>query len=311
MTLQELLKLEAQSQTSTAAPDSLIGCFRRRSITFFQGQCDASTQVYWLQTRGLCVDLRLAARRPRADGRASLDDFTDFELALLAQGEGGAASTAWDGRLMRWFDWCAFQIHEKWPEPGCLRRVGDCVIEFAPSGAYVEDWRLQPSPPGPVIGLQLIEERAVATGTILHQGGALIVCGHHAALVRGRPCEPEVKTRWVDALQQKGPRPFAKDLFACETCYAVRDGLLHDYVTVLSTNPLREGETLSIRAGFEFDCGTRRVYQTSDDNGEIVQRIFTIDTLEPDHHFHRSTAVSGSAAAWLASEAETLLAHAT
>ena len=307
MKLQELLAFNAPHHSATAAPDWLIGCFRRRSITFFQGHCNTSTEVYWLQTRGLCVDIRLATLRPRADGRTSLDDFTDLELTSLAQAEGGGANTAWDGRFMRWFDWCAFQLHNKWPEPGCLRRVGDCLIEFAPSGAYVEDWRLRPSRPGPVIGLRLIEERAVATGAVLHRGGALIVCGDHAALVRGRPCEAKIKTRWTDVLQENGHRSLAKELFACETCYAAREPLSGDFITVSSTNPLREGKTLCIEEDFEFDSDTRHVYQTFEENGEIVQRVFTIDTLEDDHQFQRSTPVTASVAAWLASEAETLL----
>ena len=109
MTLGELASLPAQ-HPAAPAPDWLIGCFRRRSITFFSGQCDSNTEVYWLQTRGICVDLRISPRRPRANGKASLDDFTASELVLLAQAEGGAARTGWDGVSMRWFDWAAFQI---------------------------------------------------------------------------------------------------------------------------------------------------------------------------------------------------------
>ncbi len=119
-------------------------------------------------------------------GRASLDEFTESELALLVQAEGGTAQTEWNGASMRWLGWQAFQLRDKWPETGCLRRIGDCLIEFAPNDAYVEDWRLQPSSPGPMIGLQLIEERVPATGKVTHRGGALVVCGDHAALVRGR-----------------------------------------------------------------------------------------------------------------------------
>src|SRR5579862_6775739 len=157
MTLEELAAISPPHPASPA-PDWLIGCFRRRSITFFQGQCDTSTEVLWLQTRGICADIRLSPERPRALGRTSLDEFSDLELVRLAAAEGGTARTAWDGISMRWSNWRAFQIHDKWPEPGILQRIGDCVIEFAPSGAYVEDWRLQPSRPGPVVGLQLLEE---------------------------------------------------------------------------------------------------------------------------------------------------------
>jgi hypothetical protein len=204
----------------------------------------------------------------------------------MDQFEGGSASTEWNGVSMRWSDWTALQLRDKWPEPGLLRRVGDCVIEFAPSGAYVEDWRLQPSRPGPVVGLRLIEERA--DGRVTHRGGALIVCGDHAALVRGRSA--------------------GTDLFACEASYATRDPASGDFTVALSTNPLREGQVIAVQDGFEFD--NQNVRQTVEENGEVRERIFTIDTLEPLHDFRISTEAGSGAAAWLESEAETLLAHA-
>lgn len=296
MTLKDLGAYPAQHLIAAgAAPDWLMGCFRRRSITFFSGQCDTSTEVYWLQARGLCVDIRVSPERPRARGRTSLDDFTESELALLAQAEGGAARTEWDGASMRWSGWQAFQLHDKWPETGCLRRIGDCLIEFAPNDAYVEDWRLQPSNPGPVVGLQLIEERVPRTGKVTHRGGALIVCGDHAALVRGRPAETQILER---------------GLFSCEASYAVRDPASGDFTVALSTNPLREGQILSIQDGFEIDHKTKQVRQRVDEDGELRERIFTIDTLEPQRHFRRSSHVSAGTAAWMASEAESLLAHA-
>jgi hypothetical protein len=296
MTLEDLAAFPAARHiAAAAAPDWLIGCFRRRSITFYQGQSDTCTEVYWLQTRGICADIRVSPRRPRARGRASLDDFTESELALLAQAEGGAARTEWDGASMRWSGWQAFQVHNKWPETGCLRRIGDCLIEFAPNDAYVEDWRLQPSSPGPVIGLQLMEERVPGTGKVTHRGGALILCGDHAALVLGRPGGTQI------------PEP---ELFSCEASYAVRDPASGDYTIVLSTNPLREGQILSVRDGFEMDHERQQVRQRIEEDGEVRERIFTIDTLEPQHHFRRSSDVSAGTAAWMAAEAETLLAHA-
>jgi len=45
------------------------------------------------------------------------------------------------------------------------------LIEYAPSGAYVEDWRLQPSGDGPLIGMSLLEERDAKTGQVTHRGG--------------------------------------------------------------------------------------------------------------------------------------------
>lgn len=309
MTLAELAAFPA-SCPAAAAPDWLIGCFRRRSITFFQGQCDTTTEVYWLQARGICVDIRLSPARPRASGRASLEEFTETELVALACAEGGAARTEWDGASLRWFHWEAFQIHDKWPEPGCMRRIGDCVIEIPPSGAYVEDWRLQPSKPGPVVALELIEERLDGRVEVTHVGGALIVCGDHAALVRGRARAPQNHTRWAEALRQTGVRSLAPEMFSCEASYAIREPASGDFVIALSTNPLREGQVLSIMHGFEIDRETQQVRQCVHEDGKLLERIFTIDTLEERNCFPRSSVAAAGAAEWLGSEAETLLAHA-
>ena len=309
MTLEELASLPALPRSEGAAPEWLLGCFRRRSITFYNGLCDTSTEVYWLQTRSLCVDLRVSPARPRARGRMRLDDFSDPELELLAQAEGGAARTDWDGTAMRWSDWHAFQLHDKWPERGYLRRVGDCVIEFPPSGAYVEDWRAQQSRPGLLLGLNLMEEREPASGRVTHRGGALLVCGDHAALVRGRPGLAPAD-RWADVLRDCGPRQPAQELFACETSYARRDPASGDFTIALSTNPLREGQVLRIREGFEVDGRTRQVRQIVAEEGGLRERTFTVDTIERDHVFRTCTDAGAGAAAWLAGEAETLLAHA-
>src|SRR4029077_8972561 len=126
-------------------------------------------------------------RRPLLTGATPLAERAPEELSALAEVEGGLARTRWDGRAMHWSDWTSFQTHDRWPEPGALRRVGDCLTEHAPSGAYVEDWRFQPSAPGPLLGLRLVEERDTDRVELVNRGGGLVVCGQHAAFVRGRP----------------------------------------------------------------------------------------------------------------------------
>ena len=75
MELTELCSLHNTTPTSGAVPSWTLGCFRRRSISFFNGDSDDSTLVLWLQSRGLTGDLRLAADRPGvvlvAAGRAA------------------------------------------------------------------------------------------------------------------------------------------------------------------------------------------------------------------------------------------------
>ena len=90
-----------------------------------------------------------------------------------------------------------------------MRRVGECCLEFAPSGAYVEDWRMQPGTAGLAASLVLLAEVRSQMPHLCHRGvcplsaawawrlvqdGAppervvqLVCCGDHACFTRGRP----------------------------------------------------------------------------------------------------------------------------
>lgn len=296
MTLDELTRLAIPAQP-LRVPAWSLGCFRRRSITYFTGATDTATRVLWLQSHGLTADLRIPSGHPDLKGRESLEQCSSEELMALAAAEGGLAETAWDGAAMHWSRWCAFQLHDKWPEPALLRRVGNCLIELAPSGAYVEDWRLQPSAAGPLIGLRLIEERDLNAQTIRHRAGGLIVCGDHAALIRGRP-EPLRFDGRLEALVRASltNREALRAIFAFETSYAIGN------TVVVSTNPLREGCPLIGLDGFAHDPQSGHVFQSAVEKGVRLERQFAVDCLIPDFKFDRETPATEEAKAWLARE---------
>jgi hypothetical protein len=248
--------------------------------------------VYWLQARGLSADFRVQPGES------------------IGNIEGGLGRTVWNGHTMTWFGRTTFQLHDKWGEPGVLKRVGDCVVEFAPSGAYVEDWRLQPSRPGPVVGLRLVREWDADKGSLTHSGGGLIVCSDHAALrglkrnLHGRGRLSEIAggaSEDADLLQ---------DLFALEATYAVRDESL-GYKIQLSTDPVRVGEALSVSDGFSHDSNTQFVTQPIRQGGATMERFFSIDTLEPEISFSSATSVNAETEEWLDLESDALLAFAS
>jgi hypothetical protein len=295
-------------------PGWTLGSFRRRAITYFTGQNDTSTQVFWLQSHGLTADLRLPAGLPRLAAGAVMGDAAPELLLALADVEGGLASTRWNeaAGAMAWSDWTSFAVHDKWPEPGRLARVGDCLIEHAPSGAYVEDWRLQPSAPGPLIGLRLVEQRNLTTGQVDHRGGGLVVCGDHAALVLGRPQPLETGGHArIDAFVRAHlhDRAAMRAVFAFETSVGRRAAAGEDFTVAASTNPTREGRALGVLTGFSRadDGGVRQRVATP--AGEI-ERVFSIDTIEPDFAASLATPATAAAQEWLAREARTLLAGA-
>jgi hypothetical protein len=309
-----LFELCEPAKPSRGVPDWVLGCFRRRSITFFSGETEHRTLVLWLQARGLTADLRLAADRPKL---ASFDDLLTLspeELVRMAEVEGGIAASEFDAResgaagplagVMRWGNWEAFQLHAKWPEPGELRRVGDCLIEFAPSGAYVEDWRLLEHGPGPLIGLSLLEERDGETGRLLQRGGGLVISGNHALFVRGRAAElPQVGR--ISQLVGQADRALLEAVFSFDASYAVRHGDAH-WPVAASTLPWREGQPLLSLDGFSR-AAPGFLLQRTEECGRAIERRFRIDTLQAEFVAVAATRAATAARAWLSAEGATLL----
>jgi hypothetical protein len=208
---------------------------------------------------------------------------------------------------MSWDEWVRAQVHDGWPEPGELRRVGDCLTEFAPSGAYVEDWRAQRSAKGMLIGLALLSEIDADSGALLHSGGGLVVAGDHAGLVRGRAAALPKVGRLVDPVRvNPGNVALLKNVFRFEASYAKRsDG--GDYVVSASTLPYREGESLMSLDGFSLHGDV--VVQRATEGRRLVERRFSIETYETSS-FDAATAATPAAGSWLEQERRTLLRNA-
>lgn len=167
MTLAELLAALPPRAADPAFPPHLLGAFRRHSITFCNGLTDTVTRVFWFQSRTFTIDLRLP------DGAATPPD----------QRQGWIGDTRWDAAAgeMSWDIATSYQPHDQWPEAARLLPIGNAVIEIAPSGAYVEDWRQQATR-GPLLGLRLVAVTDAVTGARQGRDGGLIVAGPHAAL---------------------------------------------------------------------------------------------------------------------------------
>jgi hypothetical protein len=310
MTLQELLVRHAQ-RSAHSVPDWMLGYFKRYSISFANGVTDLQTHVCWLQSRNFTIDLRLPLEAQQVAAKA-MQDYTADELQVLANYEGWTTLSDWDGHTLSWRPTdTSLQLHNRWPEPAILKRIGNCMIEFCPSDAYVEDWRLQPSAPGPLIGLCLIEERDLASGLVRHKGGGLIVCGGYAALVLGR-AQAEAIDSSLEAVPLKILVAGASDdperlksLFNFET--SVAQGTLERGFSVeLSTQPGRVGQSLFALDGFEFLPEQQLVRQQLVIEGTSCERIFSIDTLEPHVEFPQATAFTPASRVWFEQESPTL-----
>lgn len=309
MNLLELINRCGQ-RPAGGVPDWMLGYFKRYSISFANGETDLHTHVCWLQSRNFTIDLRLPIKGEQLPARAWADYSAD-ELRQLGNYEGWEALCDWEGDVLSWRDTdCSLQFHNRWVEPGILKRFGNCMIELAPSGAYVEDWRLQPSAPGVLAGLRLVEERNLATGEVRHRGGGLIVCGDYAGLVLGRnqgfTPEQSYNALRSMAVAAQGQAAQLAALFNFETSVA-QGSIDKGYEVILSTQPGRVGQSLCALDGFELVADEPgRVRQVLDCEGIPCERIFTIDTLESGIEFSAATGFTPEAEIWFAREAQTL-----
>lgn len=316
MTISELLALYPM-QANTSVPDWILGHYKRYSISYANGLTDMHTQVSWLQSRNFTIDVRMPLNVDQVPVKG-MADYTPDELQQLAQYDGWLAKTDWDGNMLSWRESeVSLQLHNRWTESAILKRVGNCMMEFCPSDAYVEDWRLQPSKPGPLIGLYLLEERELATAKLRHTGGGLIICGDYAALAIGRTPEANFVygekplSSWVaDAV---GDIPRLTQLLDVETSVAKGD-ITKGFRVVLSTRPQRVGQTLIPLDGFEAPVRIQHVKlgeiqmikQQLLIDGLACERLFTIETLEPSIAFPQTTGFTEVSADWYEQESSVL-----
>ncbi|MFJ2363502.1 hypothetical protein ACIPIN_07250 [Pseudomonas sp. NPDC087697] len=307
MHLIEILNHHPQ-RPAQGVPDWMLGYYKRKTISFADGQTDLRTHVCWFQSRNFTLDVRLPLEAQQV-GAKPLSDCSPAEFYTLANYEGWEARSVWEGETLAWQDATSFQLHNRWPEPAVLQRIGNCMIEFAPSAAYVEDWRLQSSGPGALIGLRLIEDKEPGSGVVHHRGGGVIVCGDHAAMVLGRAAplatDPECRQLREQLLDHLDDPTWLAQAFNFEASVA-QGSLTGSYDVMLSTLARRLHQPLMPMDGFELlpDAGYLQQFLVID--GIERHRLFAIDTLEVDIGFAQSTAFTAEAARWYEQESPTL-----
>jgi hypothetical protein len=312
MTLHELVERHA-CRPGRSVPDWMLGYWKRHSISFANGLTDLHTHVCWMQGRNFTIDLRLPLERDQPPAKP-LHEYLPKELQALANYEGWIADSDWNGEALSWRDTdVTLQLHNRWPEPAFLRRTGNCMIEHCPSNIYVEDWRLQPSGPGPLVGLRLIEEREIAGGKIRHKGGGLIVCGDYAALCLGRaePLRNRGNNELLKALVAEAGRDTRRlqQLLGVETSVAIllpAASASHGYRIMLSTRPERAGRELFPLDGFDYIEQAQQVRQRLVVDGIACERLFEIDTMEARLEYPQETPAPAEAQRWFDREAPTL-----
>ncbi len=307
---QAFVTLEDIAERHAAAPVPRVpawafGTVRRRSITFATGIEDAKTFVVWVQSHGMTGDLRIHPARPKLLMTDRLEDLDHQSLVWLASVEGGTATTSWSDGVMSWADWIGFQPYDKYPESGLMRRIGDCMIEFAPTGIYVEDWRFQDSQSGPLAGLRLVSETATDGRTYPRSGG-LVIAGDHAVLSLARTSELPEGTRAQDFVSQAAdPVAALRQVFDCSVDYTVKQG--DRRVTAVSTDPRQEGLACTLLERLNFGSEADLLVEHVTGENGVLSRLWRIDSLELAHEFTHQTEAPEESLKWLQREADTLL----
>lgn len=287
MTLAELLdRLPPTGLADVAFPRRLLGAFRRKSITFCNGLTDEQTVVYWFQSRSFTIDLRLP------DGTAT----------PLADRQGWVGDTLWDEerRELSWAVRRSYQPRNQWPEPASFRFIGNSVIEFAPSGAYFEDWRQQASR-GPLLGLRLHSLTDEVTGQVIPLEGGLILAGDYVAYAQSRMPSIDDALRRFASLDEAlaDGTVTAAEIESYDVSVAVGG-------KAISHSTLSRQLGHSIAAG-DFESAGDGVIHFWHPQGRLD---FTLDLYVPDFRFDEPTTTTIEASEWLCRETDHLARHA-
>jgi hypothetical protein len=234
---------------AATVPDLMLGCWKRAWIEFADGTRDDTTTVVWLQTESLMADVRIAADRGDLRRRAGLSDCTIDELRVIAAADASSGFTECgpievgaDGIRAATAEWhtrghgVAFQPVSAFPAPGLMSWNDDATVmmEHAPSGAYVEEWRLVPGSREHLSVANVDDETIYRAGPI-------------AVFVRDRRVAIPRPARLLELLDDcNGDRPMMEALLDCEFSIAELDS--DKWVVTASTLPWREGAALDVDA---------------------------------------------------------------
>lgn len=291
MTLADLLEVLPPTDLDRLAfPRHLLGAFRRKSITFCTGLTDEQSVVYWFQSKSFTIDLRLP------DGAAT----------PVTDRQGWTGDTLWDDRKqqMSWAIKRSYQPRDQWPEPASFGFIGNSILEYAPSGAYVEDWRQQ-ADEGPLLGLRLTTLRHQASGRNFAMKGGFVLAGPHAAFALSRLPEVEDALRHAATLEQA----MIDGIVSEEQIESHEVSVALDGAAIThSTRPQRLGQPIA-RGDFAITPAGDVIMHTAID-GASCSLHFTVDVYLPAFTFAAITPSTAEALDWMQREQRHLNRHA-
>lgn len=232
----------------SSVPKVLQGAWRRARIEFADGTVDDTSTVLWLQFPRRMVDVRFEAGRAELRSRNGLSGCSREDLLQLARSDSSSGFTICSPLAMtvnnmrtataEWFSTgegdVSFQPFTSFPEPGIVEwnDDGSIMIERAPSGAYIEEWRRVPGTPG-------------ASSIVDAEGHTRFTMGPFVVFVEERRAHLDVDRPLEEQILAEENLDRAQALLDCEFTLAERNADGETVVTA-STHPWRIGDRLDV-----------------------------------------------------------------
>jgi hypothetical protein len=250
MSSSSILPVESVPDEPPAAPDWLVGLWRRDSIRFPDGSKDDTTRVHWGQTRRLYVDLRIPKDRPKAAGRRSFDEFSLSELWLLAEQKGFAGHIVMADGICSWVRYIDYRPPTGRADAGRLRVEGDRLYEEGDpdsvlASAYQELYLRERRANRLCASLHLTSHQPSAAAGANATGAVLVMIDDRFLFARPRrlPMPPaETLRELVEAAGDD--RGLIHAYLDCEISLGGLAGSYRPWAVAESTLPFREGESL-------------------------------------------------------------------
>lgn len=283
MNLYQLLsQLKPFASTDIALPSYLYGCFRRKSITFFNGLTDETTIVYWFQSASFTIDLRLS----------------DPLIMPVLERQGWIGTTLWDTetQTVSWDIQQSYQLHNQWPEPAKLLPIGNAILEFAPSGAYVEDWRQQ-ADEGLFCGLRIYQAQHMATKQNVALDGGYIIAGDCIAYAQSRlPTDQALLDKFSTLQATCGDGYVTESMI---TSYEVSVAMSKARINFSTQSDLVNQPMNLDDFGFDDDGS---LYQYKYIGGQRYKVFFKLDIYQPHFTFINQSPATSAALNWFHQE---------
>ncbi|MDV8070662.1 PilI type IV pilus biogenesis protein [Rhodococcus sp. IEGM 1366] len=133
-------------QTENFVPDRYQGVWRRRLIKRDSGMIDATTHVYWMQTRRIFADIRIPVINLE---QKSLNRYSGEEISPLLNQRGFAGVTSVKDDICQWNIAFDYQPLKEDPDIGIMRFTkNERLIEVDVNNRFLEIWERLPGSVG-------------------------------------------------------------------------------------------------------------------------------------------------------------------